>query len=352
MQPTPMKEPRPQFLNEAVMLACIAALAFGVLAVLRPFLPAILWATIIVVATWPLMLRVQRFFGGRRGLAVAAMSTGLFVVIVAPVGLLLGTLITRLPALRDLEARMLAGPWPGPPDWLARLPYGAQLTASWQQAVGRSPDYWVETVKPYFSKAIIWLGQHLGTLGGITIDFLLTLVLVVVFYQHGEALAELIRRLARRVGGARAVDSALLAGQAMRAIAAGVVVTALVESILSGLGLWIVGIPEAGLLTSLMFLLCVMQLGTMLVLIPAALWLVLQHQLGWGIGLAVWAVLMSVGEGVLRPWLIQRGARLPLMLVLAGVLGGLLAFGVAGIFIGPVLLAVAQRILERWASEA
>jgi predicted PurR-regulated permease PerM len=79
---------------------------------------------------------------------------------------------------------------------------------------------------------------------------------------------------------------------------------------------------------------------------------VVQHQLGWGIALAVWAVLMSIGEGVLRSWLIQRGARLPLMLVLGGVLGGLLAFGVAGIFIGPVLLAVAQRILERWANEA
>jgi len=349
--PPSMNEPRPRFLNEAVMLACIAALAFGVLAVLRPFLPAILWATIIVVATWPMMLRVQRFFGGRRGLAVVAMSTGLFAVIVAPVALLLGTLITRLPALRNLEVRMLAGPWPGPPGWLARLPYGAQLTATWQQAVDRSPDYWVETVKPYFSKAIIWLGQHLGTLGGITMDFLLTLVLVVVFYQHGESLADMIRRLARRVGGARGAESALLAGQAMRAIAAGVVVTALVESILSGLGLWVAGIPEAGLLTSLMFLLCVMQLGTMLVLIPGALWLVLQHQLGWGIALAVWAVLMSLGEGVLRSWLIQRGARLPLMLVLGGVLGGLLAFGVAGIFIGPVLLAVAQRILERWANE-
>ena len=143
----------------------------------------------------------------------------------------------------------------------------------------------------------------------------------------------------------------MLAAQAMRAIAAGVVVTALVESILSGLGLWVAGIPEAGILTSVIFLLCVMQLGTLPVLIPAALWLVSQHQLGWGIVLTAWAMLMSVGDGVLRSWLIQRGARLPLMLVLGGVLGGLLAFGVAGIFIGPVLLAVAQRILERWANE-
>ena len=347
-----MNEPRTQLISDAIVLACIAALLFGVLAVLRPFLPAILWATIIVVATWPIMLHVQRLCGGRRGVAVAAMSAGLFTVIVAPVALLLGTLIARLPELRDLGGRLLAGPWPGPPAWLARIPYGAQLTASWQQAALRTPEYWAEIVKPYLSKAAVWLSQHLGTLGGITIDFLLTLVLVVVFYQHGEALAKLTQKLARRVGGERGTESALLAGRAMRAIAAGVVLTALVESILSGLGLWVTGIPAAGVLTSVIFMLCVMQLGAMPVLVPAALWLIFQQQLGWGIALAVWALLMSIGEGILRPWLIQRGAKLPFMLVLGGVIGGLLAFGVAGIFIGPVLLAVAQRIMERWAAEA
>jgi predicted PurR-regulated permease PerM len=297
------------------------------------------------------MLRVQRFLGGRRTLAVAVMSTGLFAVLVAPVALLLGTLIMRLPELRDLGTRMLAGPWPGPPAWLGRLPYGTQIAASWQEVVGHTSDYWVEAVKPYLSNTVVWLGQHLGTLGGITVDFLLTLVLVVVFYQHGEGLATRIQMLARRLGGARSAEGAVLAAQAMRAIVAGVVVTAVVESILSGLGLWVAGIPAAGVLTSVMFMLCVMQLGTMPVLIPAALWLVFQHQLGWGIALGVWAVLMSIGEGVLRTWLIQRGAKLPMMLVLGGVLGGLLAFGVAGIFIGPVLLAVARSILERWASE-
>ena len=140
----------------------------------------------------------------------------------------------------------------------------------------------------------------------------------------------------------------MLAGRAMRAIAAGVVVTALVESILSGFGLWVVGIPAAGVLTSVMFMLCVLQIGPLPVLVPAAVWLIIQHQVGWGIALAVWAVMMSVGEGIMRPWLIQRGAKLPVMLVIVGVIGGLLAFGVAGIFIGPVLLAVVKQLVERW----
>jgi predicted PurR-regulated permease PerM len=138
----------------------------------------------------------------------------------------------------------------------------------------------------------------------------------------------------------------------MRAIAAGVVVTALVEAVLSGFGLWLVGIPAAGVLTSIIFMLCVMQIGPMPVLVPGVLWMLFQDQIGWGIALAVWAVIMSLGDGIMRPWLIQRGAKMPFMLVVVGVIGGLLAFGVTGIFVGPMLLAVVQRLLERWMSDA
>jgi predicted PurR-regulated permease PerM len=179
----------------------------------------------------------------------------------------------------------------------------------------------------------------------------MTLVLVVVFYLHGESLASTVRRLAKRIGGVRAEESIVLTAQAMRAIAAGVVLTALLESILSGFGLWVVGVPAAGILTSVLFMLCVMQIGPMPILVPAIVWLVFSNQYGWAIALSVWALLMSVGDAVLRPWLIQRGAKLPFILVFGGVVGGLLAFGIAGIFIGPILLAVVKRLMERWVAD-
>jgi predicted PurR-regulated permease PerM len=345
-------ETRSQLIGNAILLACVAALVWGTLAVLRPFLPSILWAGIIVVATWPIMLRIERWCGGRRSLAVAAMSGGLFLVVVAPVAWLLGTLVTRLPDLRDLGGRVLAGPWPGPPPWVMRLPFGTQLAEEWTEAVARSPEYWTAFAQPYLGKAALWLSQHVGTIGGITLEFMLTLVLVVVFFLHGESLATTLRRLARRTGGARAEEGAVLAGQAMRAIAAGVVLTALVQSVLSGLGLWAAGIPAAGVLTSVIFMLCVMQIGPTPVLVPAVLWLgFLQHRLPAAIVLTLWTVLIAGGDAFLRPWLIQRGAKLPFLLVLGGVIGGLLAFGVAGIFIGPILLAVVKRLMERWAAD-
>src|SRR5258706_532154 len=119
-----MQVHRSDLISNAILLACVLALVMGALAVLRPFLPAILWATIIVVATWPIMLRLQKLFAGRRSLAIVAMSSGLLLAVIGPVVLLLGTLVARLPELRDLGNRLLAGPWPGPPPWPARLPYG------------------------------------------------------------------------------------------------------------------------------------------------------------------------------------------------------------------------------------
>src|SRR5258706_6050429 len=224
-------------ISNAILLACVLALVMGALAVLRPFLPAILWATIIVVATWPIMLRLQKLFAGRRSLAIVAMSSSLLVAVIGPVLLLLGTLVARLPELRDLGNRLLAGPWPGPPVWLARLPYGAQLAAQWQQAVAQGPDHWAAYFRPYIGKAAGWLSQHVGTIGSITLEVLFTLVLVAGFYLHGESLAIQARQLARRVGGTRAEEGAGLAGPTVRGVAAGAGAPGPPPSVLGGVGL-------------------------------------------------------------------------------------------------------------------
>src|SRR5258706_294336 len=196
-----MQVHRSDLISNAILLACVLALVMGALAVLRPFLPAILWATIIVVATWPIMLRLQKLFAGRRSLAIVAMSSSLLVAVIGPVLLLLGTLVARLQELRDLGNRLLAGPWPGPPAWLARLPYGTQLATQWQQAGAQGPDHWAAYIRPYVGATALWLSQHGGTLGSITLQFLLTLVRVAVFYLHGQTLARPARRLAPPGGG-------------------------------------------------------------------------------------------------------------------------------------------------------
>jgi predicted PurR-regulated permease PerM len=343
--------PKADLLGAALRLLAIGLLVAGVVVVLRPFLPAILWAVIIVVATWPLLLALERRLHGRRALAVTLMSTGLFAAVVAPISLLLATLVTRLPELRDLALKWLDGPLPPPPQWLVKLPYGERMVAEWQTALARSADDWSRWFAPWAERGAEWLSSHLGTLGSVTLEFLITLVLVVVLYSHGEPLAVQLKRVARRVGGPRGEESALLAASAVRAIAMGVVLTALIEALLCGVAMWIVGAPAVPLLTAAIFLLCVIQVGAMPVLVPLVIWLFATGHVGMAVFLAAWAVAMSVGDGLVRTLLIRRGAQMPFLLIMAGVFGGLLAFGVAGLFVGPILLAVVLRLLERWVAD-
>ena len=138
----------------------------------------------------------------------------------------------------------------------------------------------------------------------------------------------------------------------MRAVALGVVVTAIVQSLAGGLGLLVAGIPFAGVLTALMFVLAVAQIGVVPVLACAVAWLYWSDATVAATALLVWTVIVGTLDNVLRPILIRQSADLPLLLIFAGVIGGLIGFGLIGIFVGPVVLAVAYTLLEDWMNDA
>ena len=150
------------------------------------------------------------------------------------------------------------------------------------------------------------------------------------------------------MGGNHGEEVAILAAQNVRGVALGVVGTALLQSLLGGIGLAVSGVPAAAVLTAVMFILCIAQLGPGLILIPAVIWLYYNGQTTWGTVLLVWSIFVGTFDNLLRPLLIRRGADLPLLLIFAGVIGGLVTFGVAGLFIGPVVLAVTYTLLKAW----
>jgi predicted PurR-regulated permease PerM len=167
----------------------------------------------------------------------------------------------------------------------------------------------------------------------------------------GETAARGVLKFARRLAGARGDQVVRLAGQAIRGVALGVVVTAVVQSVLGGIGLAIAGVPFAPVLTALMFMLALAQIGPAPVLLGALAWLWWQDSTGWFIAMLIWSIAVGSLDNVLRPILIRRGADLPLLLIFAGVIGGLFAFGLLGLFVGPVLLAVAYTLLDAWVAE-
>jgi predicted PurR-regulated permease PerM len=160
-----------------------------------------------------------------------------------------------------------------------------------------------------------------------------------------------VRKFSRRLAGERGDRVTVLAAMAVRGVALGVVVTALLQSVLGGIGLAIAGVPFATVLTAVMFVLCIAQIGPILVLLAATAWVYSDSGAAWGTFMLVWSLVVGLMDNVVRPVLIRKGADLPFLLIFSGVVGGLVAFGVIGIFVGPVVLAVAYTLLNDWVAE-
>jgi predicted PurR-regulated permease PerM len=345
--------------------ADLARITFGVLAlalllglslwVLRPFLGPTLWATMVVVATWPLMRRIEAAAGQRRWVAVTAMTLLLLLLFVVPLVLAIATIVGN--ADRLLEWGKLATTWrppETPPEWLRSLPLvGGLVESLWAQLAAMGLRDVLPRLSPYAGDLTRWFVAEVGNIGVLVLQFLLTVLIAAVMYAHGEEAARQVRLFAQRLGGERGDGVVVLAGNAIRGVALGVGGTALVQSALGALGLVVAGIPAATLLTAVMFMLCIAQVGPVPVLLGASAWAYWGPGDGGGnaiaaVGLVVWALIVGTIDNVVRPWLIQMGADLPFLLIFAGVVGGLFAFGLVGIFVGPVVLAVGYTLLEAW----
>jgi predicted PurR-regulated permease PerM len=330
----------------------LAALVAGSIWVLRPFLPATIWSTLIVVSTWPLMQSLQARLWGRRTLATAVMLLAMIVVIVVPFLILVSAVHDNAALIQHWFATIAAFAVPPAPAWLEQLPFaGPRLAAKWHEVAAAGPEGLTERLSPYLAPSANWLVHRLGGIVNTAVHFLLTLVISAILYMYGETAANGIIAFFRRLAPDQGERAVRLAGNAIRALALGIIVTAVAQSVLTGIGLAIAGVPQAVLLSALAFVLCIAQLGPLLVLAPAVIWLFYSGDTGWAIFLLVWTVGVGSLDNVLRPWLIKRGADLPLLLIFAGVIGGLIAFGIVGLFIGPVVLAVTYTLAEAWVKE-
>lgn len=330
----------------------LLAMMIGSLYVLRPFLPGLIWATTIVVATWPVLLSIQRHCGGRRWIATVAMLFILLVVIVMPLYQAVSTLAlhggTIMAAVKSLPDYALLAP----PAWIRNIPLaGPRIAQEWQALSDAGAGGLLARVEPYLTTAAQWLLSHAAIVGVFVMHMLITVIIAGILYSQGDAAADFARRFSNRLAGARGVAAIILAAAAIRAVALGIVVTAVVQSALGGIGLWIAGVPAAGILTALMVMLCLAQLGPLLPMLAGVVWL-FQNDMKLAAGvLLVWAIVVGMLDNLLRPLLIKRGVNLSILLILSGVLGGMFAFGIVGLFIGPVILAVTSTLLKAWIDE-
>ena len=345
-------EGRSDLTRTTLAVLFVAGLIAACFWILRPFLPAVIWATTLVVATWPVMLRVQHRLWNRRGLAVAIMTLALLLVFVVPFWLAITTIIDNFDRIVEWGTSVKSFKLPPAPQWLVGVPlFGERAAQFWESVAVSGIEPLVAKAEPYAGGAASWFVAALGGLGIVFVQFVLTVVIAAIMYLGGERAATAAQRFGHRLAGERGKQSVLLAGQAIRSVALGVVVTAVAQSVLGGIGIAIAGVPLAAVLTALMFMLCIAQFGPLPVLVPVVIWLYWSGHSGWGTFLLVWTIVVGSLDNILRPILIRKGAHLPIVLLLAGVIGGLIAFGLVGIFLGPVVLAVGYTLLQSWMAE-
>ena len=327
----------------------LLALAVGCLVVLRPFLSALLWAAILCASTWPIYARVERLLGGRRTAAAAVMVVSAGAIFLLPLALLVSHMAVEVAQVATIADRWTELGPPDPPQWVGTTPLvGARLDAYWREVTSDSTKLAAD-LRGYIGPVREWLVSTGVLLGSGLIELVLALLISFFFYRDGMAGAAALRLALARVGGARAEHLLALSAATVKGIVYGVLGTNLVQAMLAALGLRLVGVPSALFLGFVLFFLSLIPLAPALIFIPSIIWLVQQDATSGAIFLAVWyiAVFMLL-EGVLRSYLISRGGQLPLLLVFLGILGGVVSFGLLGIFLGPTLLAVAYALLREW----
>jgi predicted PurR-regulated permease PerM len=341
----------PSRIDQALTLAVLAILIAGCFFVLQPFITALVWAAILCTTTWPLHLRLAAGLRNRGGLAAFAMVLLLALLMLAPFVVVGATIADNATLMAQWGRSFLeAGP-PDPPGWVAGLPLiGPTLAAYWSNMahdtaplLGVLRDY----VEPLRKFAVASGASVVGAILQMT----LAIFIAWFMFRDGHAIVAHILSAAQRIAGDRGTHLVSVAVATVRGVVLGLLGTALVQGVVAGLGFWIAGIQAAPLLGLLTFVLSPVPIGPPLVWVPAGLWLMQTGQMGWGLFVLLWGALaVSTIDNIIKPLIISRGVDLPFVLVLLGVLGGAIAFGFIGIFLGPVLLAVGYALLLEWAA--
>ncbi|GLK88910.1 AI-2E family transporter [Pseudomonas turukhanskensis] len=327
----------------------LLALLGSALWVLAPFFSALFWGAVLAFASWPLMPLLTRWLGGRTSLAAGILTAGWMFLVVIPL-VWLGFNLSHhvrdaVNLVKDLQVQGL----PAPPEWLGGVPLVGERLVGWWMTIDQQGAAVFASVKPYLGEVGNFLLARSAKIGGGMLELTLSLVLVFFFYRDGPALADLVRKGLHRLIGERADYYLHLIAGTVQRVVNGVIGTAAAQAVLALIGFWIAGVPGAILLGMLTFVFSLIPMGPPLVWIPATAWLAWKGEYGYAIFLGVWGTFIVSGvDNVLKPYLISRGGNLPLVVVLLGVFGGLLAFGFMGLFLGPTLLAVAYSLLSDW----
>ena len=333
----------------SVQLVAVFVLVAGCFLVLRPFLAAMLLALVVCVSTWPLYLRLLRSMKGRQNIAALTMTLSLVLVVILPLALVAYNLADNVTAFYDwVRQATEAGP-PVPPAWLKEIPVvGGSADSYWHQ-IAIDPEARTALVNHLLDPTRRFLLAGGILLGRGVVVMSLAAFVSFFFYRDGIALTRFLSGAMDRVAGIHEENVLGIVRNTVRGVMYGLLGTALAQGIVATIGFFIASVPAALLLGVATAVLSLLPIGPPLIWGSATVWLFYQGSVGWGIFMLLWGVFLISGvDNVVKPLLISHGSKLPFILILFGVMGGVLAFGFVGVFIGPTLLAVGYGLLQEW----
>jgi predicted PurR-regulated permease PerM len=334
----------------AIRLGLLATLIYWSFVLLRPFIPILVWSVVLAVALYPVFDWLSSHLGRRPRIAAILTTLIVLAVFLAP-ATWLG--IGLVDGLRNISEQMTSGSLvlPAPPDSVRNWPVaGKRLYEFWSNASSNLQAA-LRDIAPYLKPLAGPILAIAGSAGTGTIKFILSVILAGFLFIPGPRAAATIRNNLARIVPERSMDFMALAGATIRTVAQGVIGVAVLQSLLAGAGMKIAGVPHAGVLAFAVLVLGIVQIGSAPILFPVIIWIWTVKETGAAVLITIYLILVGLSDNAVKPLLMGRGLSTPVLVIFMGVLGGTLAHGIVGLFVGPIILAVAWELLIAWSRD-
>ena len=342
--------PGEEVIQIAIRLGLLALLIYWSFLLLKPFIPILAWSAVLAVALYPIYDWLSEHLGHRPRIAAAVMTVVVLAVFLGPATWLGFGLVDGLLSISDqLTSADLT--IPPPPDSIRDWPLiGPTLHEFWKMASDNLQAA-LRQLAPYLKPLAGPILAIAGSAGTGTIKFLLAVVITGFLFPSGPQLVASIRTMLTRIVPQRSADFLALAGATIRTVAQGVIGIAVLQALLAGIVLKIAGVPHANVLAFAVLVLGIIQIGSAPILVPVIIWVWSVKDVGASVLITIVLALVGISDNALKPLLMGRGLSTPVLVIFIGVLGGTLAHGLLGLFVGPIVLAVAWELLMAWGRE-
>lgn len=336
-----------QTLETLIRVGVVVALVLYCFQILRPFLTLIIWGIIIAVAVFPIYRRLASGLGDRRTIAAALFIAAALVVLIVPAVMLWETLITGVRGLsQDLQDGSLT--IPPPTERVGTWPLiGEPIERLWRLASENIGEA-LKEIAPQLKALSRWLLTAAAGVGLGILQFVVAIIIAGVLMVNASSGKEASQAIARRLAGARGAELADLAETTVRSVARGILGVAMIQGVLSGLGFMVVGVPGAGLWALVCLFLAIIQVGVLPIFVPIVIYVFATASTGTAVLFLIWSIFVAVIDNVLKPLLLGRGLTVPTLVIFIGAIGGFLASGIIGLFIGAVVLVLGYELFQEW----